>query len=129
VPDFLQAIGQAMLEEPVEKLHDIEGGSAGACPAGLTGGEGDGAVLQVHDTAVGDSAPEDIRGKVLEGRVSVVIGLPGHVPGAGPDLGGDVLRQSSSAHLLFPKGPRDGGERFDGDQEVGSGGPPGRAVR
>jgi hypothetical protein len=31
----------------------------------------------------------------------VVIGLTVDVPGDGPDLGGDVLQQSSVAHLVF----------------------------
>jgi hypothetical protein len=129
MPDFHKTIGQDVLEEPAEKLHDVEVGGAWACTAGFTVGEGDGTVFQAHDTAVGDSDPEDIRGKGLEGRVSVVIGLTVHVPGDGPDLGVDVLQQSSYAHLLFPNGTIDGGESFDGDKEVGSGGQPCRAVR
>ena len=45
-----------------------------------------------------------------------------------PDLWVDVLQQSGLAHVFFEEGAVDGGEGFDGDKEVGSGGPPGRAV-
>jgi hypothetical protein len=60
--------------------------------------------------------------------VSVRIGLTVDVPGDGPHLGGDVLQQSGLAHIFFADGTVDGGEGFDGDKEVGSGGHPCRAV-
>ena len=46
------------------------------------------------------------------------------VPGDGPDLGIDVLQQAGLAHVCFEEGAVDGGEGFDGDKEVGAGGPP-----
>ena len=45
VADFHEAIGQDMLEEPAEKLHDVEVGGAEAGTAHFPVGEGDGAVL------------------------------------------------------------------------------------
>lgn len=60
--------------------------------------------------------------------MSVVIGLTVNVPGDSPDLGGNGLEQSGVAHLFFEERTVDGGEGFDGDKEVGSGGAPGRAV-
>ena len=41
----------------------------------------------------------------------------------------DVLQQSGLAHVFFEEGAVDGGEGFDGDKEIGSGGQPGCAVR
>ena len=128
VADFHEAIGQDVLEEPAEKLHDVEVGGAWACTAHFPVGEGDRAVLERDDAAVGDSDLEDIGGEVGEGGVAVVIGLTVDVPGDGPDLGVDVLQQSGLAHLFFEERAVDGGEGFDGDKEVGAGGPPGRAV-
>lgn len=124
MPDFHKAIGQDMLKEPTEKLHDVEVGGAWAGTAHFTGGEGDRAVLERDNAAIGDGDPEDIRGEVGEGRVAVVISLTVDVPRDGPDLGGDVLQQSGLAHVFFEQSAVDGGEGFDGDKEVGSGGQP-----
>src|SRR5262249_59571970 len=101
----------------------------GACRAGLPVREGHGPIREAHDAAVGDGDLEDIRGEVGEGGVAMVIGLTVDVPGDGPDLGVDVLQQASLAHVVFEERAVDGGERFDRDKEVGSGGAPGRAVR
>ena len=106
--DFHKAIGQDVLEEPAGKLHDVEVGGAWARTAGFTGGEGDGAVFEAHDTAVGESDPEDIGGEVGEGGVSVVIRLTVDVPGDGPDLRVDVLQQSGVAHVFFEERAVDG---------------------
>ena len=129
VADFLQAIGQDMLEEPAEKLHAVEVGGAEAGTAHFPVGEGDRAVREADETVVGDGDLEDIRGKVGEGGVAVVIGLTVDIPGDGPDLRIDLLQQAGVAHVFFEEGTVDGGEGFDGDKEVGAGGQPGRAVR
>ena len=47
--DFHEAIGQDVLKEPAEKLHDVEVGGAWACTAHFPVGEGDRAVLEAHD--------------------------------------------------------------------------------
>ena len=113
-----------MLEEPAEKFHDVELGGAWARTARFTIGEGDGAVLERNDAAVGDGDLEDIGGEVGEGGVSIVIGLTVDVPGDGPDLWGDVLQQSNLAHGFFEQSAVDQGEGFDRDKEVDSGGQP-----
>jgi hypothetical protein len=122
VADFHKAIGHDMLEEPAEKLHDIEVGSAWACTAHFPGGEGDRAVRERDNAAVGDGDLENIRGKVREGGVAVVMGLTMDIPRDGPDLGVDVFQPSGVAHLFFEEGAVDGGEGFDGDKEGGAGG-------
>jgi len=126
--DFHEAIGQDVLEEPAEKLHDVEMGGAWACTAHFTVGEGDRAVREADETAVGDGDLEDIRGQVGEGRVAMWRGLTMDIPRDGPHLGVDVLQQSGLAHVVFEDGSVDGGQGFDGDKEVGSGGAPGCAV-
>jgi len=118
-----------MLEEPAEKLHDVEVGGAEACTAHFPGGERDGAVREAHETVVGDSDLEDIRSEVGDSGVAVVLGLTVDVPGDGPDLGIDTLEQTGAVHLFFDERPVDGRERFHGNQEVGAGGAPGCAVR
>ena len=125
---FLPAIGQDMLQEPAQKLHDVEVSGAEACTAHFPVGKGDGTVRQAHETAVGDGHLEDIRGKVGEGGVAVMVGLTVDIPGEGPHLWINVRQQSGVVHLFFEEGTVDGGERFDWDEEVGSGGTPGRAV-
>ena len=79
-----------MLQEPVYKLQDVELGGARACAAGLAVGEGDDAVLERDDTAVGDGHFEDIRGEVPSGRGAVRVGLAVHVPGGVPALWDDL---------------------------------------
>jgi len=93
MPDFHKAIGQDMLQEPAEKLHDVEVGGAWAGTAHFPGGEGDRAVLERDKAALGDGDPEDLRGEGGEGGVAVVMGLTVDVPRDGPDLGVDVLQQ------------------------------------
>ena len=118
-----------MLEEPAEKLHDVELGGAEACTAHFPVGKGDGAVREAHETVVRDGDLEDIRGEVGESGVAVVLSLTVDIPGDGPDLGIDVLQQASLEHVFFEERTVDGGERFNRNQEVGAGGVPGRAVR
>ena len=118
-----------MLEEPAEKLHDVEVGGARARTAYFPVSEGDRAVLEAHATAVGHSDSEDIGGEVGEGGVAVGIGLTMDVPGDGPELGVEVLQQSGVAHLFLEARAVDRGEGFDRDKEGGSGRAPGRAVR
>jgi len=129
VADFHKAIGQDVLEEPPEKLHDVEVGGAEACTAHFTVSEGDGTAREDNETVVGDGDLEDIRGEVGEGGVSVVPRLTVDVPRDGPDLWVDVVQQSGLGHVFFEDGAVDGGEGFDRDKEVGSGGQPCRAVR
>ena len=117
-----------MLEEPAEKLHDVEVGGAETGAAHFPVGERDGMVREADETMVGDGNFEDIGGEVGEGRVAVVIGLTMDIPGDGPDLGINLLQQTGVAHLFFEDGAVDGGERFDRDKEIGPGGQPGRAV-
>ena len=90
----------------------------------FTVGEGDRAVRERDNAAIGDGDPEDIRGEGGEGGVAVVIGLTVDVPRDGPDLGGDVLQQSGVAHVFFEQSAVEGGEGCDGDKQVGAGGQP-----
>jgi len=120
--DFHKAIRQDVLEEPAEKLHDVEVGGAWACTANFTIGKSDRAILEADKTLVGDSDREDRGGEVGEGGAARVLCLPVDVPGDGPDLGIDVLQQAGLAHLGFEERAVEGGEGFHGDKEVGSGG-------
>jgi hypothetical protein len=63
VADLHEAMGQDMVEEPAEKLDGVEGGGAWASTARLAGGEGDGAVVERDEAAIGDGPlqPEGAR--------------------------------------------------------------------
>jgi hypothetical protein len=124
MPNFHKALGQDMLKDPAEKLHDVEVGGAWAGTAHFPVGAGDRTVLERDHAAIGDGNPEDLRGEGGAGGVAVVIGLTVDVPRDGPALGGDVLQQSGLAHVVFAERAVDGGEGCDGDKEVGSGGQP-----
>lgn len=127
--DVHQAIGQDVRKEPAKQRHDVEVGGAWACTAHVTVGTRDRAVRARDDTTMGESDPEAIGGEGGEGRVAVVLGLPVDVPRDGPHLGGDGLQPSSVAQGCCAESAGDGGEGVDRDNEVGSGGAPGRAVR
>ena len=122
--DFPKAIGQDMLEESAEKLDGVEMGRTWAGTAHFPVGEGDRAVRERDDTAVGDGDFEDRQGEGGEGGVAVVMGLTVDVPGDRPDLGGDVLQQSGLVDGFFEERTVDRGEGFDRDKAVGSGGQP-----
>jgi hypothetical protein len=128
MPDFHQAIGHDRLEEPAEKLHDVELGGAEAGTAHFPVGERHRAVLQAHETVGGAGNLEARGGEGGASRVAVVMGLRADVPGDGLDLEGDVLHQARLSPLLFAERPGDGGERLDRDKEVRSRGTPGRAI-
>jgi hypothetical protein len=128
VADFHEAIGQDVLKEPAEKLHAVEVGGAEACTAHFPVGERHGTIREADETVVGDGHLEDIRGEVRKGGVAVVVGLTVDIPGDGPDLRVDVLQQASLAYLFLEKRTVNGGERFDRDEEVGSGRTPCGAV-
>lgn len=128
VAHVLQASGHDGLEESADKLDDVELGGAEACTAHFTIGDGDGAVFEAHDPAVGDSDPEDRGGEGGAGGVAMMIRLPVDVPGAGPDLWGEGRPQAGVAHGFLAQSAGAGGEGVDRDKEVGAGGPPGRAV-
>ncbi len=99
--DLHAASGQDVLEEPAKKCHDVEVGGAWARTARCTGGDGDGAVLERNDAAVGDGDLEDIEGEVCEGRVAVGVGLAVDVPVGVPDQWVDLLQKSSLVHSFF----------------------------
>ena len=128
VADLHKASGQAMREAPADTGNGGERGGAWACPAGLTVGEGDGAVLEAHEAAVGKSDFADLGGEVCQGGVAVGMGLAVDVPGDGPALGGELLQQTGLAHVFLKESTVAGGEGFDGDKEGGSGRPPGGAL-
>lgn len=108
VSDLHDAIGQDRREAPAETLHGVEGGGAGACTAGLTGGAGNGAILEAHATAGGDGDRADRRGEVGAGRVAVGGGLAVRMPGGFPDQGVDGGQEISVVHLLCEDGAVEG---------------------
>ncbi len=128
VADFHTAVGQDMLEEPTEKLQSVEARGSWTCTSGCAGGEGHDAVRERDDTASGERHFADLRGEVLQGGVGVWSRLAVDVPGDSPDPWVDLLQQFGCDHCLFPHGAVDGCEGLNGDKEVSSRGPPGRAV-
>ena len=127
-PAFPQALGEDVLEEPAEHLHDVEGGGAEAGTAHFAVGEGARAVRKRDDTLGGDGDLADRRGEGGAGGVAVVMRLPGNVPGAKPALGIAMLSEPGLAHLFFAERTGEGRECLDRDKDVGTGGAPGRAV-
>src|SRR6266545_8101564 len=105
--DLHKAIGQDMLEEAAEKRDGVERSRTGAGTPHFPVGDGDGAVGEAHDPAVGESDPEDLRGEGSEGGVAMVLGLPVDVPGEGPDLWVEMLQEAGVGHVFFADGAVD----------------------
>jgi hypothetical protein len=120
--DLHETVRQDVLEEPADQLDGVEVGGTPPSAAGFAVGEGDGAVFERDDSAIGDGDLEDLRGEVFERRMAARMGLAVDIPGDGPDLRVDVLQKSGLADVLSEDGTVDGRKRFDRNQEVGSGG-------
>ena len=97
-----------MLEEPADKLDDVQVCGAEACTAHFPGGERDRVVREADDVFVRDGDLEDIGGKGGEGGMAVVMGLRVDVPGDGPGLGIDLLQETGLAHVFFEQSAVDG---------------------
>lgn len=108
------------MEEPTPKLQDVELGGARACASGFAVRERDDTVLERDDTAVGDGHFADIRGKGLQGRGAVRVGLAVHVPGGVPDLWGDLFAKPRGVHLFFEDGAVDRRQGLDRHIEGGA---------
>ncbi len=126
--DFHETVRYDMLQEPADTFDDVKVGSASAGTAHCPVGEGAHAVREADEPVVGDGDLEARGGEGGAGGVAMVLGLTVDVPGHGPHLGIDVLQQSGLAHGVFEEGAVHEREGFDGDQEGGAGGQPGRAI-
>ncbi len=120
VSDFHAASWQDVLEEPAEKLDDVTSEGSGTIGARFSVREGNDAVLEAEDSAVGNGDLEDVRGEVLEGSGGSRVGLAVDVPRGVPDLRIDALETLGFGHLLFENGTVDGRQGFDRDREVDS---------
>jgi hypothetical protein len=125
--DVHQAVGQDMREEPTEQLLSVEARGAWPGTAGFAGGEGHGAVRERDETAMRERHVAVIRGAGCQGGVGVGRGRAVDVPGERPEPWVALLQEVGLAPCRLPHGAGDGGEGGHGDQEVRSGGPPGRA--
>ena len=90
-----------MLKEPADTRASVKLGGALSSAAGLTLRQGDGAVRERADTAVGDGDSQDLRGKVGEGGGPIWSGLAVDIPGDIPDLWIDAVEEAGALPLLF----------------------------
>jgi hypothetical protein len=102
--DLHEAVGEDGLEEPAEQRDGGEGGGTLSSATGFAGGEGDAAVLERDDAALGDGDLEDREGEICARGMAVRIGLAVDSAGAVPDVWGDVLQQAGLAHSFFEFG-------------------------
>ena len=120
MPHLHAARGQDVLQEPAHTLQDVELGGAQACAAGCAVREHDETVLERDKTAGGDGHFADIRGKGLQGRGAVRVGLAVPVPGGVPDLGRALFDKPGGVHLFFEDGAVDRRQGLDRHREVGA---------
>lgn len=113
VADLHEAGWQDVLEEAPDKLESIDGGPARSVTLFFAVGEGDLPVLGIDDPGVGDGHPEDIGGKIFEGRFAVAHGLRVNVPVDLPNSGINGANEFLPAHLVPELGAEDLGEGLD----------------
>lgn len=118
-----------MLEEATDKLQGVESDLTRPVAALLAIRKSDVPIFDSHDSGVGDSHPEDIRSKVLQGGSAVAYGLTVDVPVHLPDRGIDFVHEFPFRHLVFELGLKDLGKGSDGQIEVIAGCQPHLSVR
>jgi len=77
-------------------------------------------VLDLHDTGIGDSHSEDIRGQVLQACFTGAHGLGIDNPVDLPDLRRDLIEKTCIFHRIVELGLEDFGEDLDGEIEIDS---------
>ena len=118
VSDFVQTLGQDVLEEAA---HELLAGDAAHPPAvgfAMRVADGDSLVVEADDASVGDRDAEDVAGEIIEhGLLAFAPGRAMDDPGLGP--GGVGQNQVGTA--LLQRGPElaahELGQRFDWNQE------------
>jgi hypothetical protein len=68
-------------------------------------------VLDLQDTRIGDSHPEDVRDKVLEACLAGAYGLGIDIPINLPEIRGDLIEEAGLFHFIAELGFEDLGER------------------
>jgi len=78
----------------------------------------DSAVLDFQDSRIGDGNFEDVGGEVFQACFTGTDGLGVDVPVDLPDLGRDLIEETSLFHFIAELGFEDLGESLDGEIEV-----------
>lgn len=120
VPDLHESRGEDMLEEAPNELHDVEVDRSVTCASVLSMLEGNDAIFDFDDPAVGDGHFEDIRGKILQRSGAISNGLTVYDPVGFPDLCLELRKETGLIHLFFELCAEDRRKGLDGDIEIGS---------
>ncbi len=116
-----------MLEEAADKFHDFEGEDSRAFTVRFAIADEHGAVLDAHDTRIGDGDFEDVGGEVFEASFAGGYRLAVDVPGDLPDIVGNLIQQFCLFHQIAELGTKDDRESLDRQKEIDFGGMP-RAI-
>jgi len=84
----------------------------------------DGTVLDFDDSRIGDGDFEDVGSKVFQACFARTHRLGVDVPVDLPDLGGDLVKETSFLDLISELGFKDNGESLDGEIVIDPGGMP-----
>jgi hypothetical protein len=90
--DFHEALGQNVLQEPADTLDDVKSGGSRSSTSRFAVGDGDGTVVESHETPGGDGDPKDIRGEVWEGCIAIGTGLRVDIPRDIPEVWIEVIQ-------------------------------------
>lgn len=112
------ASGEDVVEEPADTREDVEVDGTQAGTSQCAGGDGDGALRETDEAAVGEGACADVWREGWQGGGTVWRGVTLDIPGPVPDVGGARFQVASLAHRLCEEGAGDGGEGSDEDREV-----------
>lgn len=124
VTHFHETGRQDMLEEAVDEM--LHGGGAGLELSGIGSavlesdlGSLEAAIIsEAHQTAIGDSDAEDVRGEVLEGSLSIADWFAVNDPVLAPNLWSYLSKDGGFFEDVLKFGPEELGECLDGEKEV-----------
>jgi hypothetical protein len=119
--DFLEALGEDMLEKPRDEAVDGQGEALGLLGAGIDVAESDAVVFEGFDAIVGQSDPMDVAGEILGGVLTVAGELRMDVPTLAEDSRIDLIEQARLVEGVADLGAKNGGEGVSGDEKAAMG--------
>lgn len=119
VPNFSQAAGQNVLEEPFDKLPHREPDPFDLLGSVVPIAKGDLALLQAFQARVGDSDAEHVAAQIIEHFLAPAGMLSMHDPFLAPGLGGDLEQQTGVLDCVSDLGSKHFGQSLDWKQELG----------
>ena len=129
VANFLEALGQEVLQEAADELLGGEGAGLPVAGGAVAVAKGDLTLVQFEDTVVGEGHPEDVRGQIVEGGLTGANRLAMDDPVLPPGRGWGLVKQLGLAQSGPELGSKEAGQGFDVDKKGITSRSPGLTIR